>query len=160
LLKFVAEAFVNDPECLHWIGECQHDSTLLQVYDVFEQLCKYCLDRQLRLYAFFDQHNGISETSRNQFPFCLPHGVFPVARFWRMASAQVVISASANNSFYLQVAVKDKWPVLYITEPFTKEEAVQFLFDHEFFLPTDPTTIEVNPTKRIIQPVKFNNRVL
>lgn len=97
------------------------------------QLPRLCEEQSLRLYAVFDQHNGMSAETRKQFPFSLVESVLP--DFWH--SALVVISASANNSYHLKVASDNKWPEFTMNHGFTDEEFLSWVKINNFF-PDDP----------------------
>jgi len=105
-------------------------------------LADHCKKKGLKLYAIFDQHDGIPESKRSNFPYSLPHAYLPALTSWSDAEAQVIISASANHSYSLKNALD--WPTLHIHEGFSNEEAVEYLHHHNFFLET-PKEVPVGP---------------
>ena len=63
-------------------------------------LPEYCAKQQLQLLAFFDQHNGLTPQLREQMPFSMVEHLLPS----RWEFGLVMVSASANNSYYLKVS--------------------------------------------------------
>ena len=59
----------------------------------------YCKKNALQLLAVFDQHNGLTLQQREQMPFSMVEHLLPS----RWDTALVIVSASANNSYYLKV---------------------------------------------------------
>lgn len=91
----------------------------------------------LRLFFIFDQHNGLSVADRGRFPFNLPElGLLQTTQL-RLVS-MVVVSASANNQYFLKVAsIEPPWPTMMITDGFTEAEAALFLSKHNVIVSTD-----------------------
>ena len=98
-----------------------------------EFLATYCIDAGLKLYAIFDQHNGLPEELWSTFPFSIPHEYLATQPLWRKAKALVVVAASASNGYYLRTAFVNSWPTLYINKGFTEAEALAFLDHRQFF---------------------------
>ena len=130
LVDYIAEAFCRDQAVLDALPAKFDKDTCSSFLDF---LAIYCAEKQLKLYAIFDQHNGLPEELWTTFPFSIPHGYLPTQKEWKEAKAVVVVSASASNGYFLRAAFVNQWPTLYINEGFTEAEALEFLNHHEFF---------------------------
>jgi len=95
-------------------------------------LPKYCRQRGLRLLAIFDQHNGLEPELRAKSPWSMPERNLPANSAWKYLGA-TVISASANNEYFLKVAVDAKWRRLDCFSGFTDTERAQWRRHHRFF---------------------------
>ena len=66
------------------------------------QLGDLCKRLGLKFFSIFDQHNSLTPKMRSSFPFSLPEsGLLRVSQL--PGVAMVVISASANNEYQLEV---------------------------------------------------------
>ena len=92
----------------------------------------YCRQHGLIVAAVFDQHNGLRPDLRTQLPWKVPEGVLPSLASWKGLSA-TVISASANNEYYLKVAVDAAWRRLDCFHGFSDAELRQWRRHHKFF---------------------------
>ena len=128
--NYVAEAFCTDQAVLDALPE---ELSIKACTSFLEFLALYCVEKQLKLYAIFDQHNGLPEELWTTFPFSIPHEYLATQTEWAKAKAVVVVSASASNGYFLRAAFVNQWPTLYINEGFTEAEALEFLNHHEFF---------------------------
>ena len=77
------------------------------------------MKNNLKLYAIFDQHNGLDSDQRKQFPFYLLESFLPKSVDFK---GLTVISASANNEYHLKVAAKGEWPQFIMNEGYSDEE--------------------------------------
>jgi len=93
---------------------------------------KYCRERTLRLVAIFDQHNGLDLELRKQLPWSLPERDLPALATWKGLGATVV-SASANNEYYVKVAVDARWRRHDCYRGFTDAERDKWRRHHRFF---------------------------
>lgn len=137
----IFDAFANDEDVRSNIFSCAFDTT--SVLGLLTLLCNYCKASGLKLYAFFDQHNGIPLDLQTKFPFSLLNS-FSAFPAWRESGATVVVSASANNEGFSRIALKEDWPILYINHGFSEKEAVYFLHSRKFYQPeTGQPDVEV-----------------
>jgi hypothetical protein len=137
LLEQVLFAFANDETI------CKRVENILEISDyakledevtslILEELPQFCAENKLNLFAIFDQHNALTEDERQRFPFELPE-FLPSMLPWIEAKTLVVISASANNEYYLKVASKGNWPQFILDEGFTHEEFGVWVKENKFF---------------------------
>ena len=95
-------------------------------------LPNYCRERGLRLIAIFDQHHGLDPELRKQLPWSMPERDLPAFASWKGLAA-TVISASANNEYYLKAAVDAKWRRHDCYHGFKDAERDQWRRHHRFF---------------------------
>jgi hypothetical protein len=97
------------------------------------QLGDMCKRLKLKVFFVFDQHNSLTPQMRATFPYSLPE-----ARLLRVSQLRgigmVAISASANNEYYLQVALQQPpWPTFPVNKGFRTvgaSEVAMFLQHH------------------------------
>jgi hypothetical protein len=145
-LRTVAMAFAGDAEvlqlCRDTIGKVAIVSSAAEaekaVCGVFlPQLGDLCKRFGLQLFFVFDQHNSLTPEMRASFPFSLPEaGLLCVSQL--RGVAMVVISASANNEYYLKVASEQpSWPQIIVTDGFraagSPSELDVFLQENDLF---------------------------
>jgi hypothetical protein len=103
-------------------------------------LPEYCYTRKINLYAIFDQHNGLTFEQRQTFPFKIVEHILPASLSWKRAL--VVISASANNEYYLKVASDNHWPQFVMNHGFSTEEFQEWVKINNFFIGQDLERVE------------------
>ena len=135
-LRSVAVAFADDAEvlslCRSTVSMVSICSSTLEaeraVCNVFlPQLGDLCKRLNLKVFFVFDQHNSLTPEMRAAFPYALPE-----ARLLRVSQLRgvgmVVISASANNEYFLKVATMEPpMPTRVQTSGFDAEELRLFL---------------------------------
>ena len=147
LLEQVLFAFANDEKI------CKRVENILEIRDyakleeevnslILNELPQFCAENKLNLFAIFDQHNALTEAERQTFPFKLPESL-PSILSWSEAKTLVVISASANNEYYLKVASKGDWPQFILNEGFTDDEFRTWTKESKFF-PDDENLSDVS----------------
>jgi hypothetical protein len=99
LLGALQVAFSNDPN----LKMSEFDELKFQdsVESMLDEVAFYCQKNELQLYAIFDQHNALANVLE-KFPFCVPHRTLLNLSFWKR-NCVVIISASANNGYHLEV---------------------------------------------------------
>jgi hypothetical protein len=97
------------------------------------QLGDLCKRLGLQVFFIFDQHNSLTPKMRSSFPFSLPEsGLLRVSQL--RGIAMVVISASANNEYQLEVASQQPpWPQVVVNRGFLAAEMDVFLKHHGLF---------------------------
>eukprot|EP01132_Coremiostelium_polycephalum_P003128 gene3128-3910_t len=98
-----------------------------------EDLGEYCNQKFLSIFFIFDQHNGISIEQRSSYPFSIAER-YLVTNF-PANSRMVIISASANNKYYLKVVKDDEWPRFTMDSGFTDTEFNHWAAYHSFDYP-------------------------
>ena len=106
------------------------------VEEIIFYLPEYCMEKGLNLFAIFDQHNGIPLQLREQLPFRYPETLASISN-WKQASTLTIVSASANNEYYLKVAAKSSWPQFFMYDGFTEKEFNEWVNTNDFFIPTN-----------------------
>jgi hypothetical protein len=100
----VIDAFCLDQEVL----EMCKTSDISEIRQLFKnKVPKWCLDNKIHLYAIIDQHNSLSDNQRQQEPFRSLEQT--VSSTWKSYRATLVLSASANNHYYLKIVITDGW---------------------------------------------------
>ena len=86
-----------------------------------------CARLELKVFFVFDQHNSLTPEMRKAFPYSLPEaGLLHVSQL--RGVGMVVISASANNEYFLKVAASQPpWPTRTVTSGFDLDELRVFL---------------------------------
>jgi len=132
MARVVATAFDPDVESALWTA-CEKVSTYAQLRHLIEDIVvAHCQALGLQLVAVFDQHNGLAVDLRARLPWGVPERVLPTLASWKGIGA-TVISASANNEYYLKVAVDASWRRLDCFQGFTGDELEQWRRHHHFF---------------------------
>jgi hypothetical protein len=126
-LEAVVDAFHSDPEVIDALPSLYEINDSRQRQSDFEDfvskaLPEFCASRGLQLFAMFDQHNGLTPDQRKQLPFSLPENL---PEEWTR-SALCVVSASANNEYYLKIANDGRWPQLIFNRGFTDAEVASW----------------------------------
>eukprot|EP01132_Coremiostelium_polycephalum_P004525 gene4525-5641_t len=123
------------PDCQSWGNS--PDPYEFMVQDSFtqflEDLGEYCNQKFLSIFFIFDQHNGISIEQRSSYPFSIAER-YLVTNF-PANSRMVIISASANNKYYLKFAKDDEWPSFTMNSGFTNTEFNHWATYHSFNYP-------------------------
>ena len=81
----------------------------------------------------FDQHNSLTPEQRLLFPYSIAEGLLTTLTEWRKTGLLVVISASANNKYFLKVASDNKWPQFIMDNGFNEEEFNAWAKQENFF---------------------------
>jgi hypothetical protein len=94
-----------------------------------------CARLKLKVFFVFDQHNSLTPEMRKTFPYSLPEaGLLYVSQL--RGVGMVVISASANNEYFLDVAMKQPpWPMFPLNTGFSPSEVTLFLQRHGWDVP-------------------------
>lgn len=129
LLRAVAIGFPNDQTVTNQCDAVSVDDS--SVWKLLEGLPEYCISKALKLYIVFDQHNGISPYNRTLFPFSIVEDALPSSEYWK--KALIVVSASANNSYYLKVASQHSWPEFTLFWGFNSDEFQAWVTKEQFF---------------------------
>jgi len=97
------------------------------------QLGDLCARLKLKVFFVFDQHNSLTPEMRKTFPYSLPEaGLLYVSQL--RGVGMVVISASANNEYFLKVAASEPpWPTRTVTSGFDLDELRTFLLHEHVF---------------------------
>jgi hypothetical protein len=132
LAAVVASGFSPDRDPTVW-----DEAARVRSYADLERLLavtvpSYCREHGLAFVAVFDQHNGLVVDLRTQLPWSLPERVLPSLASWKGIGA-TVISASANNEYFLKVAVDASWRRLDCYRGFSDAEVAQWRRHHGFF---------------------------
>jgi len=92
-----------------------------------------CARLKLKVFFVFDQHNSLTPEMRKTFPYSLPEaGLLYVSQL--RGVGMVVISASANNEYFLKVAASEPpWPTRTVTSGFDLDELRTFLLHEHVF---------------------------
>eukprot|EP00727_Mastigamoeba_balamuthi_P002886 m51a1_g12595 hypothetical protein (628) ;mRNA; f:842-2999 len=143
VLTAIADAFHADPEILSGMPPLYETSYMRKHSDDFQEfietrLPEYCASRGLQLFAVFDQHNGLTQDQRAQLPFSLPESL---PERW-IRSALCVVSASANNEYYLKIAADAKWPQLVFNRGFTDAEVTSWCAANGLPSPSDESALD------------------
>jgi len=104
------------------------------VRDLFlPRLGDLCARLKLKVFFVFDQHNSLTPEMRKTFPYSLPEsGLLHVSQL--RGVGMVVISASANNEYFLKVAASEPpWPMQLVTSGFDIGEMNTFLRHEHMF---------------------------
>ena len=141
-LRTVAMAFAGDSEvmqlCRDTIGKVAIASSTAEaqkaVCSLFlPQLGNLCKRLGLKVFFMFDQHNSLTPQMRAGFPYSLPESALLRVSQLR-GVAMVVISASANNEYQLEVASQQPpWPQVFVNRGFQTAEMDVFLRHHGLF---------------------------
>ena len=141
-LRSIAMAFAEDTEVLQLCKQFTASvSTVSDAVAAEDAVCNDFLPRlgelcnrlNLKVFFVFDQHNGLTPALRATFPFSLPE-----ARLLHISQlrgiAMVVISASANNEYFLKVATMEPpLPTRLLTSGFDQDELRVFLQHEQMF---------------------------
>ena len=141
-VRLVAMAFAGDREVLEL---CKEFTSIIAVMSssteaqdalcslFLPQLGDLCKRLGLKFFSIFDQHNSLTPKMRSSFPFSLPEsGLLRVSQL--RGIAMVVISASANNEYQLEVASQQPpWPQVFVNRGFQTAEIDVFLKHHGLF---------------------------
>jgi hypothetical protein len=105
LIQVIVFAFVNDKpilEACRQLWSLKDTDRLIEALELMlvEVIPRFCNDNKLQLLAVFDQHNGLPEAQRNQMPFQMVEHQLPS----RWETGLVIVSASANNAYFLKVS--------------------------------------------------------
>jgi len=117
LLDAISFAFAVDGLQIQHINEKEDHYQI--VIDVLNMVALYCQEKELQLYAIFDQHNALVKLL-DIFPFNVPHRILLSLENWKKNCA-VIISASANNGYHLET-FKSQWKILTINQGFSDLE--------------------------------------
>jgi hypothetical protein len=137
ILTAILLAFPDDKDV---VDLCDSTKLTLTLEVLIEFLPQYCRKNNFKLYAVFDQHNGLTEDNRKKFPFRIIEADLPSSGEWK--DALIVVSASANNSYYLKVASDNEWPEFTITHGYSDEEFDVWV-KNEYFFDGDPALKDV-----------------
>ena len=141
-LRSVGMAFADDPQvlalCKQFIGNVSLMTDILAAEDAvcnsfLPQLGDLCKRLKLKVFFVFDQHNSLTPEMRATFPYSLPE-----ARLLRVSQLRgvgiVVISASANNEYFLKLAtLEPPLPTRLVTSGFDDKELGVFVQHERLF---------------------------
>jgi hypothetical protein len=143
-LRSIAIAFVDDAEVLGLCREVTANVAVMSdIADAEHAVCFIFLPRlgdmckRRKVFFVFDQHNSLTPAMRETFPYSLPESqLLHISQLRDVA--MVTISASANNEYYLKVALEQPpWPKVTVTEGFgttgSPSEMDVFLQHHALF---------------------------
>jgi hypothetical protein len=140
-LRSVAMAFAQDPEvlglCRQFIERVSVMTDIVAAEDAvcnsfLPQLGDLCKRLKLKVFFVFDQHNSLTPEMRTKFPYSLPES--QLLRVSQLRGVgMVVISASANNEYFLKLAtLEPPLPTRLVTSGFDFDELRVFM-QHERF---------------------------
>jgi hypothetical protein len=133
MTAIVASAFHPDEEPTVW-DACARVQTVDELYDVLATIVPtHCAHRRLKFLFVFDQHNGLSATQRQQLPWSMLEKELLAIDSWTRLGA-TVISASANNDYFLKIATQPEMGRVDCYTGFTDAEADCWRRRHRFFL--------------------------
>lgn len=92
------------------------------------------------MYGVFNQHNGLTDDQRTQIPFSWLENFLLV--IWKTFETLMVLSASANNKYFLKVASDNKWPTFIMNKGYEKAEFETWATKEDFFPNVDLSSIE------------------
>ena len=152
-LRSVAMAFAQDPEvlglCRQFIGSVSLMADIVAAEDAvcrsfLPQLGNMCKRLKLKVFFVFDQHNSLTPEMRTKFPYSLPES--QLLRVSQLRGVgMVVISASANNEYFLKVATMEPpLPTRLVTSGFDFDELRVFMQHERLFkdLPLDNNQLQ------------------
>eukprot|EP00005_Dracoamoeba_jomungandri_P005817 CAMPEP_0174260474 /NCGR_PEP_ID=MMETSP0439-20130205/9732_1 /TAXON_ID=0 /ORGANISM="Stereomyxa ramosa, Strain Chinc5" /LENGTH=639 /DNA_ID=CAMNT_0015344725 /DNA_START=273 /DNA_END=2192 /DNA_ORIENTATION=- len=120
LLHAILLAFHADQQIVDLVRHGTYTVDFLSEF-VYHRLPVFCQEHNLNLYIVFDQHNSIPKSHRKRFPWKIIEKDLPVSSYWKRNSL-IVISASANNEYYLKVASENHWEQIIHNTGFTEDE--------------------------------------
>jgi hypothetical protein len=141
-LRSIGMAFAQDAEvlklCTQFTDNVSIVSDAVAAEDAvcnrfLPQLGELCEQLNLKVFFVFDQHNGLTPAMRTTFPFSLPEvRLLHVSQL--RGVGMVVISASANNEYYLRlVTMEPPLPTRQLTSGFDLDELRAFLKHEQMF---------------------------
>ena len=141
-LRSVAMAFAQDPEvlglCRQFIERVSVMTDIVAAEDAvcnsfLPQLGDLCKRLKLKVFFVFDQHNSLTPEMRTKFPYSLPES--QLLRVSQLRGVgMVVISASANNEYFLKLAtLVPPLPTRLVTSGFDDEELGVFVQHERLF---------------------------
>jgi len=77
---------------------------------------------------------------RKIFPFKIVEDDLPASQQWK--SAMIIVSASANNDYFLKVASDNDWPLFRMNHGFTEEEFKSWVTTNTFFIDQEMNEVE------------------
>jgi hypothetical protein len=109
------------------------DAEFAVSHSFLPQLGDLCKKLNLKVFFVFDQHNSLTPKMRATFPYSLPES--QLLRISQLRGVgMVVISASANNEYYLKVATMEPpLPTRLVTSGFDLNELRVFLLHERMF---------------------------
>jgi hypothetical protein len=141
-LRSVAMAFPHDADVLDLCKQFTDSVSIMSdvvaaedaVCDMFlPQLGDLCERLNLKVFFVFDQHNSLTPEMRAAFPYTLPESQL-LSVLQLRGVGMVVISASANNEYYLKVATMEPpLPTRLVTSGFDVDELRVFLLHERMF---------------------------
>ena len=133
MAAIVATAFDPDTEPTIW-DACSQTVSADDLDDLLSvTVPSYCARRNLKFLFVFDQHNGLLPAQREQFPWCLPETSLLAFNTWKRLGA-TVISASANNDYFLKIATYGNMKRVDCYSGFNDDEADRWRRHYNFFL--------------------------
>eukprot|EP00026_Physarum_polycephalum_P004737 Phypoly_transcript_04760.p1 GENE.Phypoly_transcript_04760~~Phypoly_transcript_04760.p1 ORF type:complete len:650 (-),score=82.11 Phypoly_transcript_04760:159-1943(-) len=133
LLECIMHAFAEDPNI---ISQCNAAQTTLSITNFLEYIPTYCQEKQLVMYAIFDQHNDLTEEQRKKVPYSWLEGFLPAV--WRTRETLMVLTTNK----YLQVANNNKWPTFNVNQGYTKTEFEAWAKKEQFFPSVELSDVE------------------
>ena len=141
-LRSVAMAFADDPQvlalCKQFIGSISLMTDIVAAEDAvcnsfLPQLGDLCKRLKLKVFFVFDQHNSLTPEMRTTFPYSLPES--QLLRVSQLRGVgMVVISASANNEYFLKLATMEPpLPSRLVTSGFDDQELRVFMQHERMF---------------------------
>jgi len=124
----ILDAFCNDEEIVEM---CETSNSNDEMHELFlNQVPQWCSENSIKLYAIIDQHNSLSDDKRKKEPFESLEQ--QVSSIWKEYGATLVLSASANNHYYLKAVSTDQWPTHNFYSGFDDEEVRHWAAKHGF----------------------------
>ena len=141
-LRSVGMAFADDPQvlalCKQFIGNVSLMTDIVAAEDAvcnsfLPQLGDMCKQLKLKAFFVFDQHNSLTPEMRTKFPYSLPE-----SQLLRVSQLRgvgiVVISASANNEYFLKLAtLEPPLPTRLVSSGFDDKELGVFVQHERLF---------------------------
>jgi hypothetical protein len=140
LLYAILLAFPDDASIEQLCLDCELEQQ--SVVALLKHLPIYCEKNGLELFAVFDQHNSLKPELRTKFPFSVVESLLPYLADWKLNKALVVVSASANNSYFLKVAADERWPDFPMSKCFSESEFDAWVVKEGFFVGLDHDSVK------------------
>jgi len=136
LKEHIAMAFHPEDDRPIW-DACVAARTAKDVLTLlFTTIPSYCTSRSLKFAFVFDQHNGLTQGQRAVFPFSLLERQMCNDKSWKGTGA-LVISASANNEYQLEVLGKETFKRIDVFKGFSDGERDLWSAQNDLFVGDD-----------------------
>lgn len=133
LTEHIAMGFHPVKDRMIW-ESCKSARTYHDVYNLlFTVIPQYCVNNGLKFAFVFDQHNGLTATQRKEFPYVLLETDMCHNTSWKRVGV-LVISASANNEYQLEMIGKESFNRVDVFEGFDDEQLKLWSLRHDMFV--------------------------